>query len=74
MVVGRAVFGTPISVGEAGPYSAPGLLPLIGLVARAVGAAVIVGAVAAVIAGIAMAGNGYAVAARHPLGLATLLH
>ena len=73
VVVGRAVFGTPISVGEAWDRIRGRLLPLIGLVAlEAVGAAVIVGAVAAVIAGIAMAGNGYAAAALGiPLGLAT---
>lgn len=75
VVVGRAVFGSPITVGEAWERIRGRLLPLIGLVAlEAVGAAVIIGVVAAVIAGIALAGNGYAAAAIGiPLGLATVV-
>ena len=74
VVVGRAVFGTPITVHEAWDRIRGRLLPLLGLVAlEAVGALVIVGVVTAVIVGIAMAGNGYAAAAIGiPLGLATL--
>ncbi len=75
VVIGRAVFGSPISAGEAWERIRGRLLPLIGLVAvEAIGAMVIVGTVTAVIAGIAMAGNGYAAAAIGiPLGLAAFV-
>ncbi len=74
VVVGRAVFGTPITAAEAWDRIRGRLLPLLGLVAVEVaGAAVIIGVVTAVIAGIAMAGNGYAAAAIGvPLGLGSL--
>lgn len=74
VVVGRAVFGTPIDIGEAWQRIRGRLAPLLGLVALEVaGAMVIIGAVIATIAGITMAGNGYAAAAVGvPLGLAAL--
>lgn len=74
VVVGRAVFGSAITTDEAWGRIRGRLLPLLGLVAvEAVGALLIIAVVTAVIAGIALAGNGYAaVAIGIPLGLATM--
>jgi hypothetical protein len=61
VVVGRAVFGTTITIGEAWQRVRGRLLALIGLTAlEAVGALVLIAVVALVIAGAAAAGNGAA--------------
>jgi hypothetical protein len=59
VVVGRAVFGTHITIGEAWEKVRGRLLALIGLTAiEAVGAAILIGAVVLVIAAVANAANG----------------
>ena len=63
VVVGRAVFGTPIKVGEAWAKVKDRLLALIGMAAlELAGAALLVGVVVAVIVAVALAANGGAAA------------
>lgn len=61
VIVGRAVFGSGISAGEAWRRLRPRLLPLLGVTAlETLGAALLLGAVAAVIAVVAVVLNGWA--------------
>lgn len=63
VVVGRAVFGTSITIGEAWRRLRPRLWTLIGFtVLEVIGAAVLIAVAVLVIAGVAMAANGVAAA------------
>ncbi|MGW0159934.1 hypothetical protein ACWDUN_11485 [Mycobacterium sp. NPDC003323] len=61
VIVGRAIFGSGISAGEAWQRLRPRLLPLLGVTAlETLGAVLLLGAVAAVIVVVAVALNGWA--------------
>jgi hypothetical protein len=72
VVVGRAVFGSPITIGEAWAKVRGRLLALIGLAAlETLGAVLLIGIIAVIIVGIVAAANGStAVLVGLPLGLA----
>jgi hypothetical protein len=74
VVVGRAVFGAGITIGEAWQRLRPRLWALIAFTAlEVVGAIVLIAVVVLVIAGVAVAGNGVAAAVMGvPLGLALI--
>ncbi len=74
VVVGRAVFGTGITIGEAWQRVRPRLLALIGFaVLEGIGAAVLVGIGFGIVFGVAFAANGVAAAlVGIPLGLAVI--
>jgi hypothetical protein len=74
VVVGRAVFGTGITIGEAWQRLRPRLWALIAFTAlEVVGAIVLIAVVVLVIVGVAVAGNGVAAAVMGvPLGLALI--